>query len=288
MPDLRGVALQVRTTQPVVMVTHFNTSQADEWADEGELPRDGRLFRSIRSSEERVLGGLDGIVYVSEFTRAGLEARLPALRDVPGAVIPNAVASRPATHGRAEPRADLITVGRLDSRKNHRYLLEILAAAAERGHRYTLSVVGDGVERSALEARATELGLADQVTFLGYQADARALMREHRIYCHTSTTESFGIVLAEAMAEGLPVIAAPVGGVPEVVRPGTDGLFWPLDDSVAAADVLIGLMGSPAEQSDLAAAARARAEVEFTADVAGQRALAFLENTGIRPAQPVV
>ncbi|MEU4197373.1 glycosyltransferase family 4 protein [Kribbella sp. NPDC026611] len=287
-PISAGVALQVRTTQPVVMVAHFNISQADEWADEGEIPRGGRLFRSIRSFEDRVLRGLDGIVYVSEFTKAGLEDRLPVLRDLPSAVVPNAVSRSSATPGRSVPRADLITVGRLDSRKNHRYLLEILAAAAARGHRYTLSVVGDGADRQALEARTAELGLADQVTFLGYQPDPRGLMREHRIYCHTSTTETFGIVLVEAMSEGLPVIAAPVGGVPEVVRAGTDGLFWPLDDASAAADVLIGLMGDPAAQSALAAAAQSRARAEFSAEVAGERLLTFLEHTGIRPEQSLV
>jgi len=62
-PISAGVALQVRRTQPVVMVAHFNISQADEWADEGEIPRDGRLFGAIRQFEERVLSGLDGIVY---------------------------------------------------------------------------------------------------------------------------------------------------------------------------------------------------------------------------------
>jgi len=287
-PISAGVALQVRRTQPVVMVAHFNISQADEWADEGEIPRDGRLFGAIRQFEERVLSGLDGIVYVSEFTKAGLENRIPALRDLPSAVIPNAVSRTAGAVDRAEPLADLITVGRLDSRKNHRYLLEILAAAAARGHRYTLSVVGDGADRQALEARAAELGLAGQVSFLGYQPDARALMRRHQIYCHTSTTESFGIVLAEAMSEGLPVLAAAVGGVPEVVRPGVDGLFWPLDDAGAAARVLIGLMEDPARRATLAAAARARSAAEFSAAAAGERLLAFLEHTGIRPARSIV
>ncbi|GAA0606210.1 glycosyltransferase family 4 protein [Kribbella sandramycini] len=274
-PISAGVALEVRTTQPVVMVAHFNVSQADEWADEGELPRNGRLFRSIRAFEERVLSRLDGIVYVSDYTKTGLENQVPALKVVPNAVVPNPVAPS-QDRGLTTPRADLITVGRLDSRKNHRYLLDILAAAASRGHRYTLSVVGDGGDRAALEAHAAELGLADQVTFLGYRPDARRLMREHRLYCHTSKTESFGIVLVEAMAEGVPVLAAPVGGVPEVLRSGTDGLFWPLENAEAAADVLIGLMVDEPERDRMAAAAVQHAQTCFSTEAAGRQLLEFV------------
>ncbi|GAA2789503.1 glycosyltransferase family 4 protein [Kribbella solani] len=281
-PISAGVALQVRTTQPVVMVAHFNVSQADEWADEGEIPRDGRLYRSIRSFEARVLGALDGIVYVSEYTRNGLEERIPALRDVPHAVVPNAVTTDVPTTDSPVVQADLITVGRLDSRKNHRYLLEVLAEAAARGHRYTLSVVGDGVDRRALQTRAAELGLADQVSFLGYQSNPRQLMRSHRLYCHTSTTESFGIVLVEAMAEGLPVIAAAVGGVPEIVRPGTDGLFWPLDDPSAAAGVLISLMSDPAAREQMATAAFEGVQARFAAGIAGRRLRDFVAGAAIR------
>jgi glycosyltransferase involved in cell wall biosynthesis len=281
-PISTAVALRVRTTQPVVMVAHLNISQADEWADKGEIPQYGALFRSIRSFEESVLSELDGIVYVSGFNKTELEERIPALRNVPSAVVPNPVAASVAQGERPEPVADLITVGGLEPRKNHSYLLRILGAAADRGHRYTLSIVGDGPERQSLKALAAELSITNQVRFLGYQPEPRPLMREHRVYCHTSTMESFGIVLVEAMAEGLPVITGAVGGVPDVVRPGTEGLFWPLDDVEAAAGVLIELMGDPARQARMAVAAQARFENDFAADVVGRRLLSFLRQTVIR------
>lgn len=284
-PVSADVALRVRTTQPVVMAAHFNVSQADEWADKGEIPRSGTLFRSIRALEERVLGELDGIVYVSAFTKTILEERIPALREVAGIVVPNPVAVVPgsparadhgADHG-ADHRADLITVGALEPRKNQRYLLDVLAAASRRGHRYTLTVVGDGPDRGRLEARTRELGLTSQVRFLGYQPDPRRLMPAHHLYCHTSTMESFGIVLVEAMAEGLPVLAAGVGGVPEVVRPGQDGLLWPLDDAEEAAGLLTGLMEDPSRRAEMAVTAKARATAEFSTEVVGRRLLDFLD-----------
>lgn len=287
-PISTAVALRVRTTQPVVMVAHLNISQADEWADKGEIPRYGALFRSIRSFEESVLSELDGIVYVSGFNKTELEERIPALRDVPNAVVPNPVPESGAVGERSEPVADLITVGGLEPRKNHNYLLRVLGAAADRGHRYTLSIVGDGPERQSLKALAAELSITNQVRFLGYQPEPRPLMREHRVYCHTSTMESFGIVLVEAMAEGLPVITGAVGGVPDVVQPGTEGLFWTLDDVEAAAGVLIELMEDPERQARMAVAARARFEHDFAADVVGRRLLSFLRQTGIRTEKSLV
>ncbi|MEI8411553.1 MULTISPECIES: glycosyltransferase family 4 protein [unclassified Kribbella] len=287
-PISTAVALRVRTTQPVVMVAHLNISQADEWADKGEIPRYGALFRSIRSFEESVLSELDGIVYVSGFNKTELEERIPALRDVPNAVVPNPVPESGAVGERPEPVADLITVGGLEPRKNHNYLLRVLGAVADRGHRYTLSIVGDGPERQSLKALAAELSITNQVRFLGYQPEPRPLMREHRVYCHTSTMESFGIVLVEAMAEGLPVITGAVGGVPDVVQPGTEGLFWTLDDVEAAAGVLIELMEDPERQARMAVAARARFEHDFAADVVGRRLLSFLRQTGIRTEKSLV
>lgn len=281
-PVSAEVALRTRTTQRVVMAVHFNVSQADEWAAKGEIPWNGSLFRSIRASEDRVLPQLDGIVYVSAFMRDVLEARLPVLRQLPAAVIPNSVTSRPSTC--PPPLADLITVGALQPHKNHAYLLEILAVAARRGHRYTLTVVGAGPERSSLEALARRLGLAVQVRFLGYQPDPRSLMGGHRIYCHTSMMESFGIVLIEAMAEGLPVLAAAVGGVPEIVRPGQDGAFWPLDDPAAAADALIDLMEDTDRRGKMAEEARARA-ADFSTDVLGGRLLSFLDTLRVPQAR---
>lgn len=279
-PVSADVALRVRTIQPVVMAAHFNVSQADEWAGKGELTEGGALFRSIRSFEDRVLVKLDGIVYVSAFSRAVLQQRIPTLAAVPSVVIPNPVPIRAI--GSREPIADLITVGSLEPRKNHAYLLEILSEAVSRGYSYSLSVIGDGPERGRLEAQSRRLGLADQVRFFGYRSDARALMGGHRLYCHTSRMESFGIVLVEAMAEALPVLAPAVGGVPEVIRPGLHGDFWPLDDPSAAAQILIGLMEDPARRAAIANAVRAHAARHFSLEVIGRRLIDFLAAAEVR------
>jgi glycosyltransferase involved in cell wall biosynthesis len=178
---------------------------------------------------------------------------------------------------RTSVQRDLVTVGALEARKNISYLLEVLAIAARRGRAYSLTVIGDGPDRARLEGRARDLGVADQVRFAGHQQDPRPLVSAHRLYCHTATMESFGIALLEAMSEGLPVVAGRVGGIPEFVRPGQVGEFWPLDDAEAAADVLIALMDDPDALTAMGAKAAALASAEFDADALGARLLGFLD-----------
>ena len=274
-PVSAAAALRVRTNEPVVMVVHFNISQADEWAhDKGLIRDDGILFRSIRSLERRVLPSLDGIVYVSEFMRDVLEERLPPLHDVPSEVIPNFVDVRAID--RRTATGDLITVGALEPRKNHQVLLDIVAAASAAGHRYRLTIVGEGPDRAMLERHAARLGISRQVTFTGYHPDPRRLMAEHRVYCHTSRMESFGIVLIEAMSTGLPVMAAPTGAIPEIVRPGVDGYLWRPDDPDEAAQQLIRVLETPGLADSMGEAGRQRVEERYSDRVLGARLEDFL------------
>jgi glycosyltransferase involved in cell wall biosynthesis len=257
------------------MVEHFNVSQADEWAEKGLIPQGGRMFRSIRSFETTVLSRLDGIVYVSDFAKELLEERVPALASLPAATIPNFVTVSEA-HVESMHERDLITVGTLEPRKNQGYLLQILAAAAAVGHRYTLTVVGDGPDRQRLERLAASLGVAGDVRFVGYHADPRTLMRRHRVYCHAARMENLPLALLEAMAEGLPVIAAGVGGIPTLMRPGREGEFWPLDDPSAAGRILTRLMGDDRRLAGMSSRSRARVEEAFTADAVIPRLETFL------------
>lgn len=281
-PVSAEAALRVRTTERVALVVHFNVSQADEWADKGELERGGRLYDAIRRQEERVVPAVDGLVFVSRFMREAVLSRIPQARSVPSVVAPNFVRVEAARAG--APDRDIVSLGSLEPRKNHGYLLEVLAAAARRGHRYTLTVVGDGPDRVALERRARSLGVDDLVVFSGFSADPRALLRRHRVYCHAARMESFGIALIEAMAEGLPVVAAPVGGIPDIIRAGVNGELWPLDDAERAADVLVRTLSDADRLTALGQAAREDARTRFSDTQVVPRLLAFLDGLAPRSA----
>jgi glycosyltransferase involved in cell wall biosynthesis len=227
---------------PVVLVVHFNGSQANEWAQKGKIRIGGRTYRAIQRLEARVLPRVDGIVYVSNFMKAQLQQRIPALSEVRSAVVPNFHERQSGPVASIDVNGDLITIGTLEPRKNHRYLLQVLAHAARQGKCYTLTVVGQGPLRAELEHLTRELNISKLVRFIGFQPDASRFLRRHRVYVHSAINESFGIVLIEAMSAGLPILAAPVGGIPEVFRDGFEGFYWPLDDVPAGARRLITLM----------------------------------------------
>jgi glycosyltransferase involved in cell wall biosynthesis len=273
-----GAALRARRgpDQRVVLAVHFRSSQADEYSEPGrELKRDGALYRAMRHAERDVILAVDGMVYVSEWSRDAVLAWLPEAASVPSAVIGNSVAPLEVS-GHVGPLADIVTVGRLDAGKNHRFLLEVLAAAKQAGRVVTLDIYGDGVLRRDLEQQISALGLDGQVRLRGFRRDVRTFLPAYRVYVHPAHTENAPLAVIEAMAAGLPVVAAPIGGIPELVHDGIEGRHWSLDDPVSAAAVLTKLLDSPAELEEAGKAARARFERDFDLNVVGARMRSFL------------
>jgi len=142
--------------------------------------------------------------------------------------------------GRSSPPPfRVVTVAHLSPRKNIAGLLEALARAFSGSTEVSLIIVGDGPERAALERRARRLGVADQVSFPGSldREGVRAALWNAHAFVLSSRHETFGVVLIEAMATGLPVVATRCGGPEDIVTPET-GLLVPPDDSAALADAL--------------------------------------------------
>lgn len=262
--------------QRVVMAVHFRISQADEWADKELIPRDGTVYHAIRRLESDVIPQVDGLAYVSTWAQDALVNWLPAARAVPSVVIPNFVAPAEDTATLPAGHADLVTVGNLDVVKNHRYLLEVLAAANRAGRSFTLDVFGEGPQRPDLLQRIQSLGLTSQVRLHGFRKDVRDALPGYRAYVHASYSESSSLAIIEAMAAGLPIVAGNIGPLGELFDDGVEGRFWPLDDADKAARVLIGLVDSEAERSSAADAALARFRRDYTADGIAPRLLAFL------------
>jgi glycosyltransferase involved in cell wall biosynthesis len=265
--------------QKVVLAIHYNVSQADEWILKGKLSADGTTAAGIRALEASVASRVDGLVVFSEFMRRSLIDAAPAAAKVPSLVIAHFV-GRIDEPAEEEPKRDLISIGPLEPRKNHQYLLRVLAAAKRLGHAYTLTVIGSGPMRRRLVDLARSLEVAGQVTFEGFRPNAARHILRHRALVHASVVESFGVVLIEAMAGGRPIFAAPVGAIPEVFDDGVEGRYWPLDDPHAAAQILIDVLEVPQDYARISALARAHFEDRFEASHLAPWLVEFLAAVG--------
>jgi glycosyltransferase involved in cell wall biosynthesis len=128
----------------------------------------------------------------------------------------------------------------------------------------TFHLGGEGPSRPDLERLAVELGLAGRCQFHGAVADVPAFLAGLDICVLCSRSEGMPNVILEYMASGRPVVATAVGGVPEMVRDGVDGLLVPPGDAGRLADAWRRLLDDPALAARLAAAARARVRERYS------------------------
>lgn len=274
-----ALSARASSSQKVVMVVHFNISQADEWADKGMVRRDGGFYKSMQAFEAEVLPRVDALIYVSDFMRRELERRIHSLSKVPFHVIPNFLVD-PGEPVCGAAQTDLITVGTLEYRKNQRYALEILHAAKQLGRSLTLTVVGDGPDRSMLEKRAVELGIDEQVHFAGFVSHAATLMPAHRACLHVAYMENLPLTLIEALSRGLPVFAPAAGGMPEVFEDGIQGRLIPLDDAIGAAKLIFQWLDSEEKLKTIRSLARHRFLDRFEADRVATQLAGVLSEVG--------
>jgi glycosyltransferase involved in cell wall biosynthesis len=155
-------------------------------------------------------------------------------------------------------RPTLAFAGRLTAPKD----LGVALAAVAACDGVTLRLAGDGDERAALEARAAELGLDSRVELLGAlgRSEVLALFRSADAAILSSAWENFPHTVVEALAVGTPVIATSVGGVPEIVRDGENGLLVPPGDPAAFAEAIRRFFGEPGLRERLRSAASASVE----------------------------
>jgi glycosyltransferase involved in cell wall biosynthesis len=280
-PMAARAALRARVSgeQRVVMAVHFNFSEADEWVEKGAIAAAGPVFRAIRQMEADVIPRLDGLVFVSAFMRSCLLQRMPSTATVPHVIVPNFVDGR-GVPSSGPSHGDLVSIGTFEPRKNQSYLLDIVAAARDKGMPLRLTLFGDGPDRTALEQKTRRLGLQALVRFPGFVRDAAQSLVCYRAYIHAARLENMPLTLIEALSQALPVFAPAVGGIPEIFDDGVEGRSLPLNDAGAAADRIIEWMRQPERMAQASAAARRRFMRDFQSDVAAARLTAFLDATG--------
>lgn len=128
-----------------------------------------------------------------------------------------------------------------------------------------LLILGDGPERDLLGQMAHQLGLNGRVSFAGFRHDVRELLPVFDLLVVPSRTDGSPLIVLEAMAAGLPIVGSAVGGLPDQITHGRQGLLVPPDEPAALAKALTQLLADPALCIRMGAAGRRRA-TDFSHD----------------------
>ena len=176
----------------------------------------------------------------------------------------------------------IICVGRLSPEKGQAGLLRSFATLRPRHPELRLRLVGDGPDRASLEALAKELGLSDAVVFTGRlpEEDTLAEIAHADLLVLPSFMEGLPIVLMEAMAAGIPVIASRVAGIPELVEDDETGLLFTPSNWDELSSRIDLLLGDEALRTRLVKQARAKVTSEFDTRTSAEQLAKMFGTTG--------
>ena len=150
-------------------------------------------------------------------------------------------------------RKRFIACGRFDKLKGFSRLITMFGGLKDRLPDWDLVIVGDGEDRELLKAQVYEAKLGDRVFFPGWVADMETAFRSGDLFVFPSLSEGFALVLAEAMACGLPCVSYDCKvGPSEIIRNGIDGILIPVGDETAFASTMLRLATDESELRSLA------------------------------------
>ena len=246
------------------------------------LTEHGRHFPDTVSHKRRLtnrwlLGPLaDAITGVCQFSMDGLEQQDGFSRQKI-TIIKNGImldrytptADRGAIRARLKldpARRYIGNIARFHPVKDQAMLLHAFAGVVAARADVDLLLVGDGSLRGTLTELVRSLGLDSRVHFLGVRSDVPDILRALDVFALTSLSEAASLTLLEAMAAGIPVVVTAVGGNPELVRHGIDGLHVPRGDAGATARALLRILGDPGAASVMGSSARQRVVEHYQLD----------------------
>jgi glycosyltransferase involved in cell wall biosynthesis len=160
----------------------------------------------------------------------------------------------------------ILCVSRLEPEKDVQALLSSLTNL-ENHLSYHCLIVGDGSERTQMEAFVRNFKIDDRVSFMGYRADVPSIMKASDLFVLPCPAEGFGLVIVEAMFAGLPVVAINHGGPVEIVVSGETGLLVPRSDIKAISDALITLLEDKSHCISLGLKGQQRAKTVYASSV---------------------
>jgi len=186
----------------------------------------------------------------------------------PITVVHNGVNTQLFRPGGTQPngRPTVLFVGRLVHNKGPQTLIEAVPRVLRSHPNCVFLLAGIGPLRQALESRARKMGVSEAVEFLGVRDDVPQLMRRSSVFVRPSSLEGLPLTVLEAMASGLPVVATPVGGTPELIEDGRCGYLFPIGDHDALAHYITRLLDDSDSAVEMGLYGRRTVEDVYTWD----------------------
>lgn len=179
-------------------------------------------------------------------------------------------------------------LGRLHVNKGFDIMLEAVARLRDEGVRVTLRIAGDGPEKDTLKAQAARLGLGpEQVEFAGWVSPVEDFLAQVDVFVLPSRVEPFGLVVAEAMAAGVPVIASDIDGPKTILKTGQLGLMVPPENPEALAEALRAVFADWPVALERARQAQAHALETYDQRAGQARLKAMMRKAGQEPEQKI-
>lgn len=158
-------------------------------------------------------------------------------------------------------------IARFHPVKGHRFFLEAAKTISRVRPACRFLLVGSGQYRSEVEAMVKQLGLREQVIFTGYREDIVDVLHSLDILVISSLSEGFGLTAIEAMAMKVPVVATRVGGLPEIIKHGSNGILVPPAEGQAIAQAVLDLLANPEDSRAMAARAFEHVRENFSVEI---------------------
>ncbi|BCG58732.1 glycosyltransferase family 4 protein [Paenibacillus sp. URB8-2] len=255
---IAGMAMK-KVFPDVPLVQTFHSSYERELILNGKIAEDGLehqfltlIYRELEYVSDRLMTVSQSFAdYMSHYTKDPSRIQ----------IIPNGFDEKrfkPVAHENDVPQ--LVTVTRLVPAKGIDVLFKACAELKKRGHEYVLHIIGDGPFRAELENLARSLGIYNETIFYGYTLHPEEFMPFFDIFVLPSRAEAFGSVFAEAALSCLALVGTDVGGIPEQIEDGVNGLLVKPDDVGALADALEKVITDPAYRYELSRSAWEKAK----------------------------
>ena len=231
-----------------------------------------RSLKAYKPIDYFVYSRYDKIICVSDQVKSALTTYLQDTKNK-SIVIKNAI---PIDSNFIEiPKIyDVLFVGRLEDAKGVDVLIKAIAILKQKFNlQIKVAILGDGSKRVYLENLSKQLGVDDEIVFLGVQKDVQSFMASSKVFVLPSRWEGLPVVILEAMANRMPIITTPVGGIAEVIEDGASGILVEPENPEALADKIYELLSSEKLQRSISENAFKKVKEEYSIEGYTQKML---------------